>query len=1571
MTVFVYDNTKIDEFVTEDNGDVTVGHGTIVDYGNINQTAIIERDANYFNVDDWGQIRYVADIVPFGPINVVDGRDEFGRSRSQWIPENANTVLFDVNDSALTSPVKIWIGTGTIQEIGSGLERVVIPDLGAAGPVIFIPSGTASESISKANYDGSGVIAKSGLSATDLDQVYPYEASGTLTISGGTTTPYHEAYLPTIKNAAKVKGGNRRGYEVERVIFDYRQTDDPFEKEDNGTITVREGASFDNLDVTFDEIITDPLAKERSFSDEDQVEFENYGNIVDAVTSAVDYGVLEQKVQGGIFFDEYQATSVGAQERRPFFYTGSGSIFKLAEAEEATTPHYTGSGTATFSGTNWFSQAPQSTVFGVGDTITASGSADEAFVPATIDNTVLFGISGSAHESRVKESEASTSLIRLTGSVSDISLVFGGGDKSNTILFGVSGGATKVSTAKADGNINLFDITGGMTQGVPVFTPSWFSPMGDQITEEIDWGLITATPTQLSEDWGPIVTNDETIPKEAENWGYLLPDFNWMQLGGQHYPNLDSLSEGDTSLSVQTLGFTGIATFLLSEKLDVASAIHYESSGITGIATYKAGINIFGYNWFSQAPQHTVFGEEGQLTISDTGNESITPAPEIGSGSLFSVGGSAESTTKAYLQGAYKYINGVAYVTQSPAPKGSGIATFSQGREVGQTYHRIITHPEDYFTGTIFINGGVGEGATLTVWYNESSIKYGRENDDWGSITGQPAYSIDLTVTGSPLGGIGYIESFDDGNFRFDQDLNFQNNGLLFDQDSGDISILPTFDKTDVYNVNFSTNNASRDWGKVGENTIGGPSYDRFLYPYHSGFINQTGIDQGFEDYGWTNVAQVPEQTIFPYGTFNTPEPVPSSKTMWIPLWNGGGTINILGSADERVAVASSTTSLFDFVSGAQESYIAQTPENTVLFDVSGITTYSRTKDFVGSGSIALTQTQAVGFTTYRRIIVPPASGITTISGASVEKWSGDPPEGTYLHTFSGTSWENLSFAAQSTKAVMRLQGELNHPQIDFTPHYGIDRNIGLETGFTLQPGGGEDRITGIVTTRFLPEYPGGQTLLDGKGGNTHEVIKIDGRSISRTNAPISTHGVIYILGIGTAGNGVGGPEEKGDLDGVEFGATWRFTPATEYGIGSFMFDFTGTAPSREINVYGYYGDDKDPGTSGGYTIRQEGGIYTLEKITKIYETVSDGTGAYTYEGGATDEAATFSEVGGGSLFAIGGISENTTAAELVAGTSIFNGTAEESVTTVPPDDNLGIGTAVLTLSGTGFAQRRFEYDGSGTFTLSNNINIVTGIRLTATGSGTLFGFGSAAEAIPFQGFASSVLVDIDGEADTRYFQVFQDFVPSGTITISGELTHPDIDYTPSERGGGFSTFFGSAETATTPREVGVGTVTLSGTAIPRFTADSTDGTILYDLKGASAITKLHWLYSPTASGITTISGVGITKPIQNFGYYGDDKDPGTSGGFTFSNTPLVHPFVDYTPSIGIGKAVLYNMSGGSTERRAWAPIYGEGRFKGLASSKESYQRATFVGIGQISVTGLSPTEYLVFEEARTYLVII
>jgi hypothetical protein len=412
------------------------------------------------------------------------------------------------------------------------------------------------------------------------------------------------------------------------------------------------------------------------------------------------------------------------------------------------------------------------------------------------------------------------------------------------------------------------------------------------------------------------------------------------------------------------------------------------------------------------------------------------------------------------------------------------------------------------------------------------------------------------------------------------------------------------------------------------------------------------------------------------------------------------------------------------------------------------------------------------------------------------------------------------------------------------------------------------------------------------------------------------------------------------------------------------MFDFTGTAPNRPVKVFGYYGDDNDPGTSGTFTIRQEGGILTEESIVRIYRT--DGAGGYIYEGAAQDEATTFSEVGGGSLFAIGGLSESKASAELVAGTSIFNGEADVAYSAQTPEN-----TATLSVSGESVAFRLREFDGSGVLTLSNDIKVVTGVRNSLIVSGTLFGLGSAAEAIVVPSAASAVLTEINGVAETRKISVFQDFVPSGTFTISGELTHPDIDFTPAYTGSGISTISGIADINRNITQIGVGTATLSGSATLAFSADSVEGTVLFDTKGASAITKLHWLYSPTASGITTISGVGITKPIQTYGYYGDDKDPGTSGTFTFSNTPLVHPDVRYIPSIGIGVAVLYQTGGTALESVTKGNYTTQGFFKGLAGAKESQSRATYVGIGQLNSYGIAQTEYLVIEEGRTYVVII
>ena len=153
--------------------------------------------------------------------------------------------------------------------------------------------------------------------------------------------------------------------------------------------------------------------------------------------------------------------------------------------------------------------------------------------------------------------------------------------------------------------------SGEMRQGIPVYTPSWISPLGDQTTEEYDWGLITATPTQQSEDWGNQYKRRDNTEGSRE-LGILTSS---VQLRSDWWSTLSKpchISSGETVLF--RIGFTGTATFLLSEDLSIAAAISYESSGITGIATYKGAFNFSGANWFSQAVQHTVFGEEGEIS---------------------------------------------------------------------------------------------------------------------------------------------------------------------------------------------------------------------------------------------------------------------------------------------------------------------------------------------------------------------------------------------------------------------------------------------------------------------------------------------------------------------------------------------------------------------------------------------------------------------------------------------------------------------------------------------------------------------------------------------------------------------------------------------------------------------------------------------------------------------------------------------------------------------------------------------------------------------------------------------
>ena len=1459
--VFTYDSARINYFVSDTYGQITATAGTTEDFGNISDAPVIEEDALGFNPNNYGIITFVGDVYPFGEIATITNGLEESATFVPSIPMDPVLIQGLGKVSRSQAP---WQGSGTLFEIGGGLERLVIPDFGAAGPFPTL-LGEAHTSNTFVEI-GSGTLTVSEEAATAEFNIYPFESRITLTVSGGTSQTYPDEFIEIRPNEETLNGTLE-----ESRTYDYSFYTGGFEELDFGTVAIRQGAAFSSDDVTFDSTQNNT----NSFADADQVTAEAFGDISQTPSSYEDWGQIVADVRYGKL--STKATSVNAQnkayDRFIRDYVGeTAQLVKQSGLSERNTFAWEGSGTITAQGQLGLGQAPQHTVFGEEGQFTFNGSANESFTPKGIEGTGLI-VKGSAAAEAVVRQRISRAELFFTGFAEGLKLTHF--PPSTTARHTLTGSATDVAIVKDYENTNLFAISGTIIED---FTPHWRSPLErDGFVEPIDYGSISQTPTQDDADYGFV----RLVAFRAEDYKYIIPGFRAVTIVG----------ESDQAFA--RTSYNGIGTFFLSDFADAPRAYDYESSGITGIATYKAGINIFGYNWFSQAPQHTVFGLEGEFTISGTGSESITPATEIGSGSLFTIGGISESVTKASDTAVTKFLTGSSENRYIPHFRGSGLITLRQGREEGQTYLRIIDVGET--VGLFGITGSSIERQTDS--YNESSILYGQGNETWGEIS-------NLNVSRG------------------------------FDVSIGSTT-LPTFDNTNEVG-NFSYNVVSEDWGELGGSVVGGPPYDQYEWPSNTGFTHQDNIDRGYFDYGWLN-EDSERPPIFPLtsGTaVGVIDAEPRAKTMWIPSFPGSGTVLFdISSATESITIFErADVPLLPLSGSGDESVVWQSPEGTVTILTSGFGTENLTKVDVGIGTASFS-----GELVERVRFEEVGSGTISLVGIGSEKLISNPPEGTSLFTPYGTVDPfRAAYAEVADKATLRLSGELVHPDIDYTPHYGIDRNIGIETGFTLSTGGGlnEDGTgPGIVTSRFIPKYPASGTIF------------IDGKAIGRTNAPILTDGTIYILGIGTEGNGVIDDDTGiGDLNGVEFGAKERFIPAPII-AGPVLFNFVGSAPNRPISVFGYYGDDRDPGTSGSITISTEQDKTLYREITKAQ--VGVGIGTFS---GTLDFRKTNSFDGSGSLYTIGGAAESTLVRPVGAGTLFISGPygAAEAYSAQTPEN-----TATLTISGDADAYRQREYVGSGTLHVSGIAEERN--TFSEVGGGSLFAFASGAESITPVISTFAVLVNVGGESENRQIQVFgyygddKDPGTSGTISIVGELTHPQIDYTPAPDGSGLFNFTGESTSVYRITAIIIGgTATISGSADVSFTSGAGEETMLFKILGDAD-----------------------EKPIQVFGYYGDDRDPGTSVKLQLSSTTLVHPFVDFTPSPdGSG---LFKIGGGVGFRRVFPPFNATGSLFGIGSLDEAYARSTYVGIGNITIGSITPTivELVQFEEGRTFVVII
>jgi hypothetical protein len=946
-----------------------------------------------------------------------------------------------------------------------------------------------------------------------------------------------------------------------------------------------------------------------------------------------------------------------------------------------------------------------------------------------------------------------------------------------------------------------------------------------------------------------------------------------------------------------------------------------------------------------------------------------------------------------------------------------------------------VTYSPDDTSGTLF---GFGEKVeSFTYDYNESSI-LSYSSEDFLLVTGIISEIIDYGFASEPYGesidygldtGLGENQTINpfgtisisgsSGNIP----LTYGNDSTTLFVISGEL-VAPNIDYTPsvsgngtinisgISNVSFISNSVvdiptiilsetglesrTHSYNESSTFTDITPSFG-----FISSGLSETSDDYGFvtilggetEDYGSTS-SEV--QALYPYGQITL-----SGTTLvypdvdYTPSPDGSGTINIIGSATY------SETDSFGF--GRRRG-------GTI--NITGISTHSETDIYIGLGTIFLDQQAEVVAAVLSRTksyvgietvilsdtglesstVFIPTSGIGTgfiggtinILGNAIESFGANTPENTQLFTFSG---------------------ELIHPQIDYTPHYGIEKNIGIGTtgiqisgaadkseidsyvssgsinivnGFSPQdteayPGGPSvgkswsyTRTTyiaepvslnissGIAQTHYYsPIYPRNALITDPSSGIGTIRINDDKQlTFYRATLPIFAKGTIYILGIGTTANG--------DLDGVEIGATESFTPATEIGTG--LFTISGISSNREINVYQGYQ------TEGLITISQET-TPIIEKYTSSY--LGIGT---IFVSETLIERNTESYVGFGTILSLSGDSESYSAQtpeETI--TLTVSGSAQESFIAQTPEN-----TILYQFSGAATDEKLVKsYVGSGSIEISSSAVVTSSPAYPSSGivrfenthhvdnlydtcdsvDITSDEQNSAYVSFTANPQETTVLFDIDGNAITSETALYTEFVV-GLYTVSG--TYQSVKLTHSESGIG--TVFITETSSESERDVYIGSGNLFGLsgATEYYSAQTPESTILLQISG-SATTSIESDYPVVGIGLFTFSGTGITSKITSYTQVG-------SGIISLSGQ-LLYPDVIFIPSPD-GSGTINIL--GSSDDSLTKIYYTSGSLFEFSSGLESFTKSTYIGIGTVYIQELSgSTINNPFQIPRTYVCII
>ena len=603
--------------------------------------------------------------------------------------------------------------------------------------------------------------------------------------------------------------------------------------------------------------------------------------------------------------------------------------------------------------------------------------------------------------------------------------------------------------------------------------------------------------------------------------------------------------------------------------------------------------------------------------------------------------------------------------------------------------------------------------------------------------------------------------------------------------------------------------------------------------------------------------------------------------------------ISISGGAVEKVTAAEEDTTLFSFTGSLAEKFskgnyagsgslfhIGDKIER-VVFHYNTSSVGDSWGDVEDRGDITTTPTTNINNGLITDETVPP----TIDYGFNIDVPGSERPFGQLFEITGGDSGHRQTFAEFSSGSLFGASGAaevvgFNPPEETFLFGFSgaaVEKHVENYVGSGLIKYPEDTPLAPNAAVRFRPHWRSRHLLGTPRiYGNTQVAFK--GAYVSKgVFSRMYTH-------------------DKGD-EWLRYRPSPRYVNSIYGKIGGSAF-VNGDGGTRKISVFGYYGDDRDPGTSGSlfgiggaaesrgitppledtviFTLNgtaaskfnphwrgQPDGsprLYGTPELQLLFNIFTNPEGEkFNFYGDAVP-VRTIKHDGSGTLFTAGSSAEvvgfnpdiETRAFKfsgepivrirviLFGGGSMFGfGSGAES-TTIPVPES----TVLFVPSGAAVPVITLNYDGSGTEVVSGTVTE----KRTAShvGDGSLFGTGGAAEAVAVSEAESTALFVPSGGDQNSFTRTKQG---SGSAVINGNAV-PVITLNFSGSGSLFS--LGGSSEVTTVSEESTGLFEFNGTAEPVIRTRGFAGSgSLFSIGGGEEVAAV----AEESTGLFTISG--------------------------------------------------------------------------------------------------------------------